>query len=1508
MRTFRPILALATSALMLVGSISPAFASATTTAISGQAGSYTSVSQNGQQFREGATIANNTLVNVGTAALLTPGVGDREVRTSYNANVVYQAGTAVAPEGWTLYYSVNHGSTWTTTEPAQASSVTDIKAVGTNIAAGAISGTSQTYSTETTANVPSGTFGASSGGDGWGVTFYDNFVFNVYHHSDVTILDCHLISDGTRCDNANYPATITTSNGANYYAGARAYVAADAQSGRLYEFTGASGGSSPGIPGMLCIDVSTVTTPTQCGFTTLSSSATLSSWQDISEIAKVGNRLFGVSAPNSQSSVLYCFDISTQQACANNEIVLDSAGQTGPGRIVTWGNRVFVATDSGISCLNATTLVNCQGNWPATTTASYAYANGLQVHLDTSLSIDGVCDISACIGLDGSALNVTNPIADTNRYGNDLWFKSTIAGGRLYGTDRGGYGLSCFDYATSDWCPDFSSSGLGLGFTYQVVADPQNANCLWLNGDNGYIMNFDGITGERGCSANPVVTLQPSQFAPRYSCSTTNGITAWTTLKIATVNATQGTTYTGMFLTVRDPQGVAVPGWTNVRLTVGQNLSMASLDTALSGSRPTFSFAFTGVTGGTISTAVVALDYLGKGPELCSAVLLTGNVNSLPLAVAVNGSLVDNVGGAVTYDSVRNLTIAAANGTNQFQTVPSAPTNLVGSGLNTSATLTFTGSSDTGGVPLDGYLYSLDGGTTYLSPANLLDNGNGTYSIALTGLTSGATYPIRVVAVNSVGRSAAASLSLTVQLVSPVNIPDTAVDQGPIYLATVNGNNLPYTYAVSPANICTVTNNVVTLVGVGVCNVTANQAGDQTHIATSVSSSFSVLAAAVVRTAPGAVQNLTVVPGVGQATLNWAAPLTDGGAAITDYVIQYKVGTSYVPFNDGVSTNRSAVITGLTNGQAYYFRVSAVNSVGQGDYNTTQTSFTPASVPGSATALSATQPTGGTTSTISWTNPASNGGSVITGYEVSYKLSSDARYTVFSTASASPVTVTGLTRGATYDFQVVAINGVGRSVPTSTVNLVGVSGNGQLALTWVAPQTGTPIDYQVQYRITGTSNWTVVDTNSVALSYTLGQLSNGVTYEVRVAAMSDATTVSSYSSVILGYPWGAPSAPTLVATPANTQIGLNWNGADPNGSDVTDYTIQYRTVGSANWTSLNDGVSNNTFANIVGLTNGTVYEIRVAATNAAGLGAYSAVVTSTPRTIPDAPVSLGVLPGRGGADLTWNAPLQDGGSPVTNYKIQYREINSVLWVDGGTATGLVGSVYGLLGETTYAFRVAAGNAAGYGPYTSAVSVETLPAPNGKILPTVISIDKPETPVTGGDKVTITGVNLEGVSAVLVNGVEAKLVQTTATSFTFVAPAGELGDADVTFTTPFGTMTWVRPMRYISAPSVTPAPVAKTFTFNVGKFSTRALPLTPSQRAQIATALKDAGLTSWSSVTCVGAVSSKKAAAKTAVIVRANQVCSYVKTLIKVTGTATSSARKADGVAIVSGYVVVNVKP
>ena len=94
--------------------------------------------------------------------------------------------------------------------------------------------------------------------------------------------------------------------------------------------------------------------------------------------------------------------------------------------------------------------------------------------------------------------------------------------------------------------------------------------------------------------------------------------------------------------------------------------------------------------------------------------------------------------------------------------------------------------------------------------------------------------------------------------------------------------------------------------------------------------------------APGAPPGLIATPGDGQVTLSWTAPASTGGADITRY--EYEQDGSGTWTSTGV-TATSHTVTGLTNGQAYTFRVRAVNSVGPGEASAASPSVTPTSSP-----------------------------------------------------------------------------------------------------------------------------------------------------------------------------------------------------------------------------------------------------------------------------------------------------------------------------------------------------------------------------------------------------------------------------------------------------------------------------------------------------------------------------------------------------------------------------------
>ena len=88
-------------------------------------------------------------------------------------------------------------------------------------------------------------------------------------------------------------------------------------------------------------------------------------------------------------------------------------------------------------------------------------------------------------------------------------------------------------------------------------------------------------------------------------------------------------------------------------------------------------------------------------------------------------------------------------------------------------------------------------------------------------------------------------------------------------------------------------------------------------------------------TAPDAPTSVSGTSGDAQVSVSWSAPASNGGAAITDYVVQYSTSSSgtYTTFSDGTSTTTTATVTGLTNNTVYYFKVAAVNSAGTSSYS-----------------------------------------------------------------------------------------------------------------------------------------------------------------------------------------------------------------------------------------------------------------------------------------------------------------------------------------------------------------------------------------------------------------------------------------------------------------------------------------------------------------------------------------------------------------------------------------------
>jgi len=179
----------------------------------------------------------------------------------------------------------------------------------------------------------------------------------------------------------------------------------------------------------------------------------------------------------------------------------------------------------------------------------------------------------------------------------------------------------------------------------------------------------------------------------------------------------------------------------------------------------------------------------------------------------------------------------------------------------------------------------------------------------------------------------------------------------------------------------------------------------------------------------------SVTAGVTSAALTWNAPGSTGGSAITGYKIEVNDGTTWATSSANTGTDATSYTAiGLTAGTSYTFRISAINVIGTSSASTASSSVTiVAIVPDAPTGVAATVSAGVTSASLTWTGPASTGGSAITGYKIEKNDSSSWTTVVADTASTlTSYTVTGLAIGGTYTFRVSAINVAGLSTTAAS--------------------------------------------------------------------------------------------------------------------------------------------------------------------------------------------------------------------------------------------------------------------------------------------------------------------------------------------------------------------------------------------------------------------------------------------------------------------------------------------
>ena len=227
---------------------------------------------------------------------------------------------------------------------------------------------------------------------------------------------------------------------------------------------------------------------------------------------------------------------------------------------------------------------------------------------------------------------------------------------------------------------------------------------------------------------------------------------------------------------------------------------------------------------------------------------------------------------------------------------------------------------------------------------------------------------------------------------------------------------------------------------------------------------------------PAAPTGVTPTEGDQQVALTWTAGDAHG-SDITGHKVEKNDGSWSTVTSDTGSATASYTATGLTNGTAYTFRVTAINSVGLGEtVSSASSAKTPRGVPGAPGTLSlaAGDPSPNVID-LSWSAPGSLNGGAITGYKIQRSTdgSSWSNVTADTGSTATTYTISSLTLNTRYWVRVAAINvagagSYGNEPDLTTANMMAWSATGSYTTgtdgsnTWVKwTSTGTLVTQHV---------------------------------------------------------------------------------------------------------------------------------------------------------------------------------------------------------------------------------------------------------------------------------------------------------------------------------------------------------------------------------------------------------------------------------------------------------------
>ena len=335
--------------------------------------------------------------------------------------------------------------------------------------------------------------------------------------------------------------------------------------------------------------------------------------------------------------------------------------------------------------------------------------------------------------------------------------------------------------------------------------------------------------------------------------------------------------------------------------------------------------------------------------------------------------------------------------------------------------------------------------------------------------------------------------------------------------------------------------------------------------------------------------------------------------------------------------------------------------------------------------------------TVAWDAPSDMGGSLITGYKVQWKLSSQIGWSAYSEKEdddgQSPYKITEhLTNGDEYAVRIIAITSAGdgspsneakdtpRTIPDAPTISSVTEGDRKLTVIWSAPSEDGGADvtgYKVQWKDNSvTTDWDaqtgVTEVSESGLTREITGLTNGTTYDVRVRADNGETSDAYNWDVDDGTPRPEPSIDSISvadSTITQTTAIATVNIADHTG-DALMVHLRYRVNSSSEaWTTptpQSTTTSSVAFPQFTGLKSDTEYRVEASFDGTFNSGVQFELFTTKRPTVLSIVVDDSTI-SQAGATAT--VTIEEPNGKQQTVRLRYRPSTQDDWSTTATDAG-----------------------------------------------------------------------------------------------------------------------------------------------------------------------------------------------------------------------------------------------